>query len=86
MAEKEMGAAVKNIWPLGYGKTLPSLDNYKQSMIDVLIEICNRIWRTGECPTPWTQSLIITLPKRATCSSARTTEVTVSSVIRAKSC
>ena len=26
-------------------------------------EICNRIWRTGEWPTPWTQSLIITLPK-----------------------
>ena len=34
-----------------------------QTMIDVLTEICNRIWRTGEWPTPWTQSLIITLPK-----------------------
>ena len=33
-------------------------------MIDVLTEICNRIWRTGEWPTPWTQSLIITLPKK----------------------
>ena len=32
-------------------------------MIDVLTEICNRIWRKGEWPTPWTQSLIITLPK-----------------------
>ena len=30
-----------------------------ETMIDVLTEICNRIWRTGECPTPWTQSLII---------------------------
>ena len=28
-------------------------------MIDVLTEICNRIWRTGEWPTPWTQSMII---------------------------
>ena len=33
-------------------------------MIDVLTEICNRNWRTGEWPTPWTQSLIITLPKK----------------------
>ena len=33
-------------------------------MIDVLTEICNRIWRTGDWPTPWTQSLIITLPKK----------------------
>ena len=29
-------------------------------MIDVLTEIFNRIWRTGEWPTPWTQMLIIT--------------------------
>ena len=35
-----------------------------ETMIDVLTEICNRIWRTGEWPTPWTQSLIITLPKK----------------------
>ena len=33
-------------------------------MIDVLTKICNRIWRTGEWPTTWTQSLIITLPKK----------------------
>ena len=35
-----------------------------ETMIDVLTEICNRIWRTGEWPTPWTQSLIITLPQK----------------------
>ena len=33
-------------------------------MIDVLTEICNNIWRTGEWPSPWTQLLIITLPKK----------------------
>ena len=33
-------------------------------MIDVLTEICNRIWRIGEWPTPWTKSLIIILPKK----------------------
>ena len=35
-----------------------------ETMIDVLTEICNRIWRTGEWPSPWTQSLIISLPKK----------------------
>ena len=35
-----------------------------KTMIDVFTEICNRIWRTGEWPTTWTQSLIITLPKK----------------------
>ena len=34
-------------------------------------------------PTPWTQSHSL---KRTTCSSARTTELSASSVIRAKSC
>ena len=33
-------------------------------MIDVLTELCDRIWGTGEWPTPLTQSLIITLPKK----------------------
>ena len=33
-----------------------------ENMIDVLTEICNRIWRPGEWPTQWT--LIITFPKR----------------------
>ena len=35
-----------------------------ETMINVLTEICTRIWKTGEWPTPWTQSLIITLPKK----------------------
>ena len=35
-----------------------------ETMIDVLTEICNRILRTGEWPTPWTQPLIIILPKK----------------------
>ena len=37
-----------------------------ETMIVVLTETCNRIWRTAEWPTPWTQSLIITLPKKGT--------------------
>ena len=33
-------------------------------MIDVLTKICNKIWKTGEWPTLWAQSLIITLPEK----------------------
>ena len=45
-----------------------------ETMIDVLTEICNRIWRTGERPTPSTQSQI-TLPKKGNlqlCQNYRT--------------
>ena len=50
-----------------------------ETIIDVLTEICDRIWRTDEWPSPWTQSLIITLP------TLHTTEPSASSVTRAKS-
>ena len=55
------------------------------TMIDVLTEICNRIWRAGTLP-PWTLSLIITLPKKGNLQLYRTTELSASSVIRAKLC
>ena len=32
--------------------------------IIALTTICSKIWQTGEWPTPWTQSLVITLPKK----------------------
>ena len=35
-----------------------------EAMTDMLLIICNKIWQTGEWPTPWTQSLIITFPKK----------------------
>ena len=35
-----------------------------EAMTDMLLIICNTIWQTGEWSTPWTQSLIITLPKK----------------------
>ena len=44
-------------------------------MIDVLLNICNKIWQTGEWPTPWTQSMVITLPKKGNllqCQNYRT--------------
>ena len=35
-----------------------------EAMIDMLLIICNKVWQTGEWPTSWTQSLIITLSKK----------------------
>ena len=35
-----------------------------EAMISALTTICNKIWQTGEWPTPWTQSLVIMLPKK----------------------
>ncbi|XP_011666431.1 uncharacterized protein LOC105439301 [Strongylocentrotus purpuratus] len=46
-----------------------------EAMIDMLLIICNKIWQTREWPSPWTQSLIITLPKRGNlqlCQNYRT--------------
>ena len=44
-------------------------------VIDILTKICNKIWQTGQWPTPWTQSLIITLPNKGNlrqCQNYRT--------------
>ena len=35
-----------------------------EDVITDLTTICNKIWQTGECPTSWTQSLVITLSKK----------------------
>ena len=36
----------------------------RDAMIDILTSICNNNLKTGEWPTTWTQSLVITLPKK----------------------
>ena len=46
-----------------------------EALVSALLTICNNIWQTGEWPTPWTQSLIITLPKKGNlqlCQNDRT--------------
>ena len=65
---EEVEAAVKS---LKKGKSV-GVDNIPselvqaggEAIIDMLLIICNRIWQTGEWPAPWTQSMIITLPKK----------------------
>ena len=46
-----------------------------EDVITALTTICNKIWQTGEWPTPWTKSLVITLPKKGNlqqCQNYRT--------------
>ena len=35
-----------------------------EDVITALMTIRNKIWQTGERPTPWTKSLVITLPSK----------------------
>ena len=76
---EEVEAAVKS---LKKGKSA-GVDNIPAELlqaggdptIDMLLTICNKIWQTGEWPTPWTQSLVITLPKKGNlrqCQNYRT--------------
>ena len=43
-----------------------------EAMIDILTAICNKIWKTGEWPTTWTQFLVITLQKKGNLQLCRT--------------
>ena len=65
---KEVEAAVQS---LKKGKSA-GVDNIPAELVRVggegviiaLTTICNKILQTGEWSTPWTQSLVITLPKK----------------------
>ena len=68
LLKKGKSAGVDNI-PAGL------LQQGGEAMVNALQIICNKIWRTGEWPTPWTQSLVIALPKkgnRQLCQNYRT--------------
>ena len=46
-----------------------------EDVITALRTICSKILQTGEWPTPWTQALVITLPKKGNlqqCQNYRT--------------
>ena len=49
-----------------------------EDVITALTTICNKIWQTGEWPTPRTQSLVKTLPKKGNlqqCQNYRTISI-----------
>ena len=64
---REVGAAVQS---LKKGKSA-GVENIPaelvqaggEGIITALTTICSKIWQTREWPTPWTQSLVTTLPK-----------------------
>ena len=65
---EEVKAAVK---ALKMGKSagvdnIPAeiVQTWGEAVIDILTTICNKIWKTGERSTTWTQSLVITLSKK----------------------
>ena len=46
-----------------------------ENVITAVTTVCYKIWQTGEWPTPWTQSLVVTLPKKGNlqqCQNYRT--------------
>ena len=76
---REVEAAVQS---LKKGKSA-ALDNIPaelvqaggEDVITALTTIWNKIWQTGEWPTPWTQSLVITFPNKGNlqqCQNYRT--------------
>ena len=43
-----------------------------KDVITALTTICKKIWQTGEWSTPWTQLLVITLPKKGNLQQCQT--------------
>ena len=76
---EEMEAAVKAL-KMGMSASVDNIPAElvqagEEAMINILTTICNKIWKTGEWPTTWTQSLVITLPKKGNlqlCQNYRT--------------
>ena len=76
---EEVVEAIKTLKP---GKA-PGVDNITSELliaggdavVDVLHSVCNHTWKTGEWPSKWTRSLIITIPKKGNskkCENYRT--------------
>ena len=57
-----------------------------EDVITALTTICNKIWQTGEWPTPWTKSLVITLPEKGNLQQCQNYQMVSQSAIQAKSC
>ena len=80
---EEVEAAVE---ALKMGKSA-GVDNISAELVQAEGEaICHTIWKTGKWQTTWTQSLVIILPKKATCIYARTIEPSALAAILVSSC
>ena len=65
---EDVGAAVKclKVVKSPGDDNIPAelIKNKGEAMISTITIICNTIWKTGEWPTPWTKTMIITIPKK----------------------
>ena len=76
--ESEVRAAITK---LKTGK-VPEIDRIESDLIKaggdtivkIMHKICNKIWATGRFPEQWTQSLIVTMPKKVIHLYVRTIE------------
>ena len=71
---EEVELAVAAVYRRGWNTSRNSSSWWGTITCD-LIEICDRIWRKGEWPNQWIQSLIITLPEKGNlqlCQNYRT--------------
>ena len=76
---KEVEAAVQSLkkWKSAGVDNIPAelVQACGEDVITALTTICNEIWQIGGWPTPWTQSLVILLPKKGNlqqCQNHRT--------------
>ena len=76
---KEMEAAVQSVkkGKSGGADNIPAeqVQAGGEDVITAFTAIYNKIWQTGEWPTPWTQSLVITLHEKGNlqqCQNYRT--------------
>ena len=65
---EEANAAIRSVRkgkPAGIGSIPAELIQHRGQVVTAFFtRICKKMWQTGEWPTPWRQSLIITLPKQ----------------------
>ena len=62
--EKKWRRTITEEREVSWSRRHPSKTAGGEDVITVLTTICNKIWQTGEWPTPLTQSVVITLPKK----------------------
>ena len=62
--EKKWRRTITEEREVSWSRRHPSKTAGGEDVITALTTICNKIWQTGEWPTPWTQSIVITLPKK----------------------
>ena len=79
--EEDLQTILRAVAALKKGKSAV-VDNIPAELVQVggeyMIDVLTKIWKTREWPTPWTQSLIISLPQKGNlqlCQDYKTTNL-----------